>query len=392
MCPLVLLALVATPAAADAPLVEKYLHSGQLALGEQALERELKGRPKDDQVRFGLGLIRLVRGVERLGQSLYEHGATGGGTALGLPRLLLLPQNPEPSAITYAKFRRILDDFRRDLDAAETTLAGVTDDNVTLPLRLEPIKLDFDGDGQATDPFLDVVKAVVGGSLDLLKKNPSFLVRFDRGDVAWFRSYCHLLMGLTDFALAFDFETEFRLNQDGVFPQVRPKFRGDDAERNRLLTEARSKTRVAEPARLGRFREHLLQMPKLNRETWRFVRAETDDDYEWLPNAKQKGVIGLPVRDNMVDAWLKAMDELEAVLDGKKLLPVQLVWPTGGKGLNVKTLLDDPPAVFDFDKVQRDGVDEKYLQRGPALDLDVLLTLWRLFDGNAFGMYLAYFN
>jgi hypothetical protein len=78
---------------------------------------------------------------------------------------------------------------------------------------------------------------------------------------------------------------------------------------------------VKGPARLGRLRKHLLEVVKLNRETWRYIRAETDDDHEWLPNPKQKGVIGLPVRDEMIDAWLEMMGELEALLDGKTTLP-----------------------------------------------------------------------
>ena len=45
-------------------------------------------------------------------------------------------------------------------------------------------------------------------------------------------------------------------------------------------------------------------------------KAETDDDHEWLPNPKQKGALGLPVRDEMIDAWLAMMAELEVLLNG----------------------------------------------------------------------------
>ena len=61
---LVLCVLGSTGRAADAPMVEKYLHAGELAKGEQALERALDKSPKDDQVRFGLGVLRFVRAIE----------------------------------------------------------------------------------------------------------------------------------------------------------------------------------------------------------------------------------------------------------------------------------------------------------------------------------------
>src|SRR4051812_45584469 len=47
-----------------APLAEKYLLSGELVKGQQELERALAASPKDDQLRFGLGVLQFVRGVE----------------------------------------------------------------------------------------------------------------------------------------------------------------------------------------------------------------------------------------------------------------------------------------------------------------------------------------
>lgn len=385
---LLLVALFAPPvAAADPPLAEKYLHAGQLAVGEQALERELKARPRDDQVRYGLAMVQLVRGVERLGQSLYEYGARSDATTLPFLRLPV-PKNPEPNVITYQKFRTIIDDFRRDLEKTEATLAKITDDRVKLPLRLAAIRLDLDGDGQPTDRFADVLAKLLGNRPEFLKKNPDFRVCFDRGDVAWFRSYCRLLMGFADFVLAFDLEGEFYSGGYGIFPNVKGKPGGDEPKS--IIQTARVK--VAEPARLGRMRGHLLQMPKLNRETWRFIRAETDDDAEWLPNPKQRGVIGLPVRDEMIDRWLAFMDTLEGVLEGKKLIQVSPFLKTDGKELNVRKLLDDPPAVIDVWKILGQGIDAKYLQTGESVTLDTLLEVTRLFDASLGGMYMLYFN
>lgn len=386
---LVALVLLALPAsAAEPPLVEQYLHSGQLVLGEQVLERELKKNPKNDQLRFGLGVLRLALGIERMSQTMHEYGAKS-NDLFGIAPVL---ENPDPNTITYTKLRGLLDDGRRGFLGIDATLAGITDNNVMLPLRLAKIKLDLDGDGKATDDFSTILLKFLGNRPEFLTKNPDFLVHFDRGDVAWLRSYCHVAAGTIDFILSIDLKTEFELNELGPFPKVRPKFAGTEDERKEKLQKAREVIRFAEPARLTRVREHFVMVAKLNRETWRYIRAETDNDHEWLPNPKQTSVIGLPINAAMVDGWLEAMDELESILEGKKLLPIGLLVPTEGKGLNLKTVLDDPPASLDLSKLRIKGVDAKYLEKGADADMNKLFAAFRLFEGGSRGMYMAYFN
>jgi hypothetical protein len=388
---IVVLTLVAKAGAAGPPLVEKYLHSGELARGEQALEAALAAAPKDDQVRFGLGVLQFVRGVERLGQSLHLYGARSENTNVPFLRLPV-PKNPDPAPISYAAFRRLLDDFRRDLSAAEATLAGVTDDGVKLPLRLAAVRLDLVGDGKPTDRFIDILTRVMQRQrFDFLKSNPDFLVCFDRGDVAWLRAYCHLLMGMLDFYLAFDTEASFDLAADELFAKPKKPFRGDDAERWQKIQEAGKEIAVKEPARLGRFRKHLIQVAELNRETWRHIRAETDDDHEWLPNPRQKGVLGLQVRDEMVDAWLAMMAELEALLDGKRTF-LQVFINKNGKGLNLKTLLDDPPEKFVLDGTFPQNLPDKYWSVGKGVDINVLFRVIEVFNDPTAVAYAVWFN
>ena len=315
---IITLGLTTTLAADESPLVEKYLHSGELANGEQTLEAALAAAPNDDQIRFGLGVLQLVRGVERLGQSLHEYGATSEGRNTLFLRLPV-PMNPDPAPINYTAFRRVLDDFLRDLSAAEATLSSVTRNDVKLPLRLAEIRLDLDSDGKPTDKLIDVLRAIMQRQgFDFLRSNPDFLVGFDRGDVAWLRAYCHLLMGMLDFYLAFDTEPWFDLSAPELFARPRHQFEGRDRERRRKMREAMRVIAVKEPRRLGRFRTHLIKVAELNRETWRHIRAEWDNDHEWLPNPNQKGVLGLRVRNNMIDAWLAMMGELESALRGDR--------------------------------------------------------------------------
>jgi hypothetical protein len=384
-----LFALAAPLPAADPPLVEKYLHSGELARGEAVLTLALENHPKDDQVRFGLGVLQFARAVERLGQALHQYGARAENT--GTPFLRIpVPKNDNPQTVSYEALGRVFDVFLADLDRAERTLAGVTDETVKLPLRLAGVRLDLTGGGKPTDKLLDVLVKLNGGvRFAFLKDNPEFLVCFDRGDVAWLRAYCHLLSAMLEGYRAFDLEGYFAERVKAVFPKVEPGKKKLDAD---TLV-------VADGARLGRFRKHLLAVCELNRETWKFVRAETDDDHEWLPNAKQKGVLGLPVRDEMIDRWLEMVNQLEGLLKGERLFPgwlLQLVGvDTKGKGLNFKTLLDDPPASINLDKLKDTGIDAKYLEAQgdkKEFDLNVLFAVGRLFDGPLGVAYAAWFN
>ena len=380
-----------TFAASDAsPLAEKYLHSGELVKGEQELARALAASPKDDQLRFGLGVLQFVRGVERLAQSFHEYGLKSEHPNVPFLRLPV-PRNPDPAVIRHEDFRRILDDFRRDLMDAEGVLAGVTDDRVALPLRLAEVRMDLDGDGEATDRFLDILTKLMRQNFDFLKVNPAFLVRFDRGDVAWLRAYCHLLSGMLDFYLAFDTKASFELWGDTAFAKPKVTFAGTEFERVRKTNESSKVLRITEPARLSRFRGHLIKVAELNRETWRYIRSETDNEHEWLPHPKQNSVFQLSVREEMIDAWLGAVAELEALLEGKKLM-WNLVGGDLSKGINMKTLLEDPPADLDQERISRDGPDAKYLEKGEFINIGALLRVASVFDNPMAVGYAVWFN
>ncbi len=365
--------------AADPPLVEQHLHSGQLAKGEQVLERAIEGKPKDDQARFGLGVLRVVRAVERLGQSLHEYGVKPESTSVPFLRLPV-PENNDPTPISYAALRRVLERFADDLGKAEATLADVTDDGVQLPLRLADVTMDLDGDGKPTDKLLPQLKKLLGvARFEFLEKNADFRVTFDRGDVAWLRAYCHLLSAMVDFSQAFDLKPLFDAFGKDQF--AKPKTSSDDV--NGMLLKLITRIDVPEPARLGSFRRHMLKVCELNRETWKYIRAEKDDDHEWLPNPKQNGVLGLPVTDAMIDGWLAGVAEMEGLFTGKKVIDMGGLVKTDGHGLNFKEFLDHPPEFVSINKIFTDGVDKKYLTK---------LTAENTFDNRTLGRMLGLFD
>src|SRR5262249_10698936 len=104
-------------APAAAPQVEKYLHEGKLAEGATALQDRLKESPKDDQARFGLGMVQFLQTFEHLGGSLHKYGLRTEKSFLRPPPQLkeFLPQNPNPEKLTYAAARGIVKTFLDDL-------------------------------------------------------------------------------------------------------------------------------------------------------------------------------------------------------------------------------------------------------------------------------------
>lgn len=378
----------AVPARPDAPPVERFLHAGELAKGEQALELALAADPADDQARFSLGVVRFVRAVERLAQSLHEYGMK---PADDVPFLRLpVPHNPAPNRISHPVFRRILDDFGRDLALAEGTLAGVKDARVKLPLRLAAVRLDLDGDGEATDRLSDLLVRIFGRNLDLLKANPDLRVCFDRADVAWFRGYCHLLMGMTDVMLAFDGKPAFEATAHLCFTNPRTKnVDRADADLAQLLAAAANLC-VREPDRLRRARAHLLAVCDLTEETWGFALAEQDDEDEWLPNPRQEGALGVRVTADMVDAWRAIMREARAVLRGEKLVPVRGPRWAAGQGFDLHGFLERPPERIDLIDWFSNGPKD-YLRKGPAADDRVWDRADRAFGPN-FPRFAVWFN
>ncbi|MDY3553650.1 hypothetical protein R5W24_002754 [Gemmata sp. JC717] len=132
-----------------------------------------------------------------------------------------------------------------------------------------------------------------GGRFGFQTNNPEFRVHFDRGDVAWLRSYCHLLSAMVEGYRSVDEEAGFEERVRDIFPKVAPSAREPDPDWLGGL-------KVVDPPRLRRARLHMVAVCELNRETWTHIRAETDDDYEWLPHPKADRSVG-PAADGRAD-------------------------------------------------------------------------------------------
>lgn len=145
---------------------------------------------------------------------------------------------------------------------------------------------------------------------------------------------------------------------------------------------------LAEPDRLKAAHGHLKQVVSLSRESWKAILAETDDDREWIPGPHQKnGVLNIgPVTDEIVSGWLATLDEFDAVLDGRKLLPH---WRFA-LGINLKKILYEPKP-FDLLLMATGQGAVPFLEKGDTITWETWERWQRTFNRN-FPMYAAWFN
>jgi hypothetical protein len=193
--------------------VEPFLLRGTLAEGIIATQAALKRTPANDDLRFGLATLQLAQGVERFSQALAKHGlgnamaANGWGAIVPFLRLPIPPVDT-PQPLTNAQLRATFDQLADDLAATRTTLLDITSDDVSLPLPLGHVRLDLDGDGEATDAesLWSIYRSLQGQRTGA---DPRVIIGFDRADVDWLIAYTHVLEGTIDIALAHDTSLPF---------------------------------------------------------------------------------------------------------------------------------------------------------------------------------------
>jgi hypothetical protein len=403
---ILLLAAASLPARARAapdklPVVDKFLIEGRLADGEKALTEALADNPKDAQARFGLGTVQFLRAVERMVQSFHRFGMRpdpAGGT-IPFARLPV-PENKAPQPIRYADLRAVFEALVVDLRKAEATLAQVDDPTVKLPIHFGQIRLDVDGDGKASE---EETLWKLYARLNTQARFTPEVITFDRGDVAWLRGYCHLLMAYGEVYLAHDGKELFERTAHLFFERPDTPFAsfgkgkaafeggpgiGQVADLIALIHLLRLP--VLEPIRMSAVLDHLKAMVALSRESWKFYMAETDDDHEWIPNPKQTGVIpGVKITEEMVKGWtITFLDEADDLLAGRKLVPHWRV--ADGRGVNLHRVFTEPRE-FDLILWAQGTAATPYLEQGELTTPEVWQRLQRIFRGEFIG-FAIWFN
>ncbi len=389
-----------------ARLLEKYLQSGNLADGEASLTAELQRHPKDDQTRFGLGMLQFIKAIEGLAQDLHKYGVRDlSSEGLNVPflRIHLADTNPNPETITYEKLRQIFETLVTNFARAEATLAEISDEEVKLPVHFGLIKLDLNGDGKATDDeSLWRIYKTISRDTYTEEQAQQFYIAFDRGDVHWLRGYCNLLGAMCNVFLAYDAHETFDCNAHMFFTKVdtpyaflksaKPmkRFGGSDVDILDIISLIHLiRWKVAEPERMKTAHQQFQNMVAQSRDTWKFIMAEKDNDREWLPNPDQVSVIpNAEVTQEMVTSWGELMELIDKLLNGEVLIAFWRDAP--GQGVNLKKVFMEPQALDLVLWVQGPGA-APYLEKGTTTKIDTWRRLQSAFGGQ-FPGFAAWFN
>jgi hypothetical protein len=369
------LAAVPSYAATPGELLRTELEAGRAAGAINALKPLATS---SDEARLALGFAQFAGSIETLMQGLHRYGFQTPQNAFVPIMRLPIPANPNPKPADYAAVRAIYLTFLDDLAAARQTLAQVKSTNSKVVLDLANIRLSVpaaaerqgvterhdklkanyrkaienrherrgpvdqaavDRELEQTWPdFLERARMNTDVSLASIIKSVSpgasgkWEVAFDQSDALWLQGYTHLLSALTEFILAHDWSSTFDATGHLFFTGAKPPA-GEAVQSEPMLAQASGIVDqiaflhlvhwpAGDKARMIKVRGHLKSAVQLSRETWKAVLAETDDDREWLPSPKQvnRAVPGMPITEEMVKTWHHVLDEVDAVLDGRKLL------------------------------------------------------------------------
>jgi hypothetical protein len=140
---------------------------------------------------------------------------------------------------------------------------------------------------------------------------------------------------------------------------------------------------VAEPERMKAAHGHLLEVIEQSRLSWAAIGAETDDDREWIPSPQQKNMAipNAAITPDMVTGWHAVLNELEAILQGEKLVPF---WRgTTANGVNLKRVFYEPTP-FDLVLWIQGSAAAPYLEEGEVTPPDFWRRIQTGFRGQFF--------
>jgi hypothetical protein len=336
--------------------------------------------------------VQTLRGAEGLVQGLHRYGLEPRWTS-ELPVVRLpVPENPHPEALTNEAFRALVAEFAADLSKVEETLAQVDAEEVKLPVRPGAYRLDFDGDGEATDEeLLWRIFFRLTGATVRAEDAGQFVIAMDKADAHWLRGYCHLLAAMCEMYLAHDTQNLHDRAAQFFFPEAKVAYPFEPpAARNGWMDPLLDgiafvhviNLPVSEPERMKAAHSHLLAMVDESRANFAATQAETDDDREWIPSPTQQNV-ALPrarITPEMVAGWHAVLDEWEKILKGEKLVPF---WRGGEKGVNVRRVFEEP-TTFDLVLWVQGSAAAPYLEEGEVTSREFWWDIQRGFQGQFF--------
>ncbi len=411
LVPLIALSAAVLPVRADtAGSTAALFGAKSVAERDTAISELENADPKDPLVPYALGAAGFFQSLEKLATGLNRHGFES-PRSFALPLLRLpVPPRAEPEPLTYEGFRAILLEFRDGMQSAADKLDTVpADADIGVVIDLTKLGIDLDGDGviAQTENIAAIMAAISGPGMDPPTAVPDLVFRFDRADGYWLQGYANFLVAQADFWLAHDFQNAFDGSFHMLFPRAGLPMQEalvpppEEEQSGMLMSEWRVADFVSfvhlvnwpviEPERRQTARLKLLEMIRLSRENWKAIKAETDNDREWLPGPQQKGVnplTGLEVGEEQVVAWHEALMMAEELLEGRVLLPHFRI---PAKGVNMKAFFDAPQTFDLMLAITGPGV-VPYLENGTLITAEDFSRLRQQFGGAGFMTFAVWFN
>jgi hypothetical protein len=436
---------LAAPCQAATPgeLLRTELEAGRAAAAVTALKPLAAN---SDEARLALGFAQFAGAVETLMQGLHRHGFQTPQNSFVPIMRLPVPQNFDPKPIDYATLRAIYQTFLDDLATTRKTLAQVKSTNSKIVLDLSAIHLAVPaaaermksgpvdaatkekmrqhmrrmasqlGGGQSDEridrhvaewasrmesgefkldtglPLASVIQSVSRGA------SGKWEVAFDRSDALWLQGYTHMLAATVEFVMAHDWSQTFDATGNLFFTGAKAPA-GQATQTDPVLAQADGIVDqiaflhlihwpAGDLVRMMRVREHLKSAVALSRETWKAILAETDDDREWLPSPKQvnRAVPTMPITEEMVTTWLAVLDDVDALLDGRKLLAH---WRYK-QGVDMRMVFEQPQP-FDLVLWATGHGAKPFLKDGPTVSRETWQRWTSGFGGNLLG-YAFFIN
>ncbi len=391
------LLLLAVPVGAGTPpAVDGFLREGRIKEGLAAY-----ASAANNAERFSLAVLQALSGLQHFSASMSTLGINPEFVQSGIPFLRVVVPKPgqlskEPA--TPEKIAKAFQALRASLRQANTTLAGMSAEDFGVEINLGQVHLDLDGNGKVSPE--ETLTRSLGRILGIAAPVPpeaDLIVRFDSADAMWLKAYTHLLTGMLDLLLAYDWRPVWDQCAHLVFlhPEPTPaitRFSAPLPGMSRwvdLIAAVHDmRLELVDKAGPRRAREQFRAMIASSRICWQRVLAETDNDREWLPSPKQTGPSGTKVSQGQVEGWQRVLDELEAVAAGKKLLPHWRVQE--GTGINVDKLVASPPPL-DLVLLIQGSALVPYLEAGPVSDRATWRNLMQPF-GPGFARFAIWSN
>jgi hypothetical protein len=391
--------------------IDSFLIEGRLSDAEKFARAKLSENPNDDQSRYGLGVVQFMQSIERLGQAMYEYQPRDRYTNW-IPFVRFpVPKNDSPAEVSLEDLRQLIQKVADDLQAADETLSQIKSEDVKLPLHLLNLHIDFNKNGKI-DEQEDLTEtyrrylSIPANSDDAAKKTiRETVVVFDRSDVEWMRGYTCLLRAMCEMFLAYDHsemwdvggrllfekgETQYQWQEEEYIDRSTGSWQTPDfLDIIAMVHNARFK--LSEPDRLKKAHELLLRTIQHSREMWKLVKAETDNDREWIPGPSQNSAITRArVNNEMIGAWEDFLIEAEKILNGETLVPF---WrgKDPKRGVNIKKVFHEPRDLDLVLWVQGSGA-VSYVQEGENITSPAMWRrLQRTFGGDFIG-FAIWFN